>query len=385
MYVERSGFFDAHVVGNEYDRVYLAESFASYFASFIGNGVFGGKSSELQVVASENGGMNVVIRPGQGYINGYWYENTSELQLKLSHADGVLNRIDNIVLRWGLQERTMWLAVSQGEYAVDAKAPALSRTKDYYELCLAQVSIRAGAINIYDSDITDKRLDNAVCGAVTGVVKQIDTNSYGYQLNTFIKRYIATADERYNSNFIPSLEDLKLRAQAAYQDFVSFLNTLSATANNAQAAYLALLSTHRSEATAEINRLIAELQGLLSGDIASALSERLTEVERKTNTNVNVATINHNKGLYPHVDLYEFVYGWGIGGAGVGPAGGGSLVSVPNFVYEMPNDNSLKIKVADGYGTVEGVYKFDDDKYVVNFKDKTVSLVIIIRNEYGKE
>ena len=30
---EQCGFFDAHVVGNEYDRVYLAEQFARYFAS----------------------------------------------------------------------------------------------------------------------------------------------------------------------------------------------------------------------------------------------------------------------------------------------------------------------------------------------------------------
>ena len=32
---ERSGFFDAHFVNGEYDRVYLSEHFAKYFANFI--------------------------------------------------------------------------------------------------------------------------------------------------------------------------------------------------------------------------------------------------------------------------------------------------------------------------------------------------------------
>ena len=45
---EQSGFFNAHLIDGEYDRVYLAEHFAKYFASFIGNGIFGGKSNELQ-------------------------------------------------------------------------------------------------------------------------------------------------------------------------------------------------------------------------------------------------------------------------------------------------------------------------------------------------
>lgn len=192
--MERSGFFDAHVVGNEYDRVYLAESFAKYFASFIGNGVFGARSTELQVRASEDGGMSVYVKPGQGYINGYWYENTSDLVLRIDNADGVLNRIDNIVLQWGLAERSMNLVVKKGTFAAEAVAPALLRDAEHYELKLAEVSVRAGAINIYDVDIVDKRLDTSVCGPVVGAVEQIDSRSYGSQLNGFIERYIARVE-----------------------------------------------------------------------------------------------------------------------------------------------------------------------------------------------
>ena len=51
--MERCGFFDANLVGEEYDRVYLASQFAAYFASFIGNGVYASKSDKLQVVEQD--------------------------------------------------------------------------------------------------------------------------------------------------------------------------------------------------------------------------------------------------------------------------------------------------------------------------------------------
>lgn len=377
--MERSGFFDAYVVGNEYDRVYLAESFARYFASFIGNGVFGARSTELQVRAAADGGMYVTIKPGQGWINGYWYENTDDLTLKIDNADGVLNRIDNVVLRWGLQERAMNLVVKKGTFAVTASAPALVRNAEYYELKLAEVFVRAGAVSIFNSDIKDTRLDTAVCGAVTGVVNQISSEYYGYQLNAFIERYIAKADNEYLTKFIPSLDALKVRAQQALDDFLAYLKTLEKNANDQLAAFLALLTAQRSEATTEINRLLEELRGLLSGDIASALSERLTEVERKTTNETQVASITHNLGEYRHVDLYEYTYGWGIGGAGEGPAGGGSLISVPIFKYEMSNDNTLRIKTSTGYGTVEGTYKVDDGIYAITFKNQITSLIVMMR------
>ena len=72
---EYSGFFDAHLVDGEYDRVYLAEHFAKYFASFIGNGIFGGKSEELIVRENETTSMGVNVFTGQAFIDGYWYEN----------------------------------------------------------------------------------------------------------------------------------------------------------------------------------------------------------------------------------------------------------------------------------------------------------------------
>ena len=196
--MERSGFFDANLVGEDYDRVYLASSFAAYFASFIGNGVFGGKSNELQILAMETPQMQITVESGQGWINGYWYENSSELFLPIDVADGVLNRIDSVVLRFGTAERNMWLAIKKGTAAITPVAPAVTRNGDYYELQLATISVPAGSLNITQAQITDTRLNAAVCGWVTGVVQQIDTTTLFEQFETYFEEFKQFYEGDYN-------------------------------------------------------------------------------------------------------------------------------------------------------------------------------------------
>ena len=193
---EKSGFFDAHLVNGEYDRVYLAENFARYFASFIGNGIFGGKSNELMVQQKATADMSVRVLSGQGWINGYWYENDNELSLAIDVADGVLNRIDIIVLRWDNSERVIRLAVKKGTSATNPSVPVIQRGADFYELKLAQVYVKAGAIKITQADITDTRLNNEVCGFVHGVIDQFDTTEFGKQIDSFIENFEASSNAK---------------------------------------------------------------------------------------------------------------------------------------------------------------------------------------------
>ncbi len=200
---EHSGFFDAHASvdasGNVvYDRVYLAESFAKYFASFIGNGIFGGKSDELMVKQKETADMSIKVLSGQAFINGYFYENTDELSLAIDNADGVLNRIDLIVLRWDKYERVIRLAVEKGMPASSPSAPSMKRNDDYYELKLAEISVKAGATRITQADITDSRLNSDVCGFVVAVIDQFDTAAFNAQLYAWIDEFKLDSVETVN-------------------------------------------------------------------------------------------------------------------------------------------------------------------------------------------
>lgn len=203
--MERCGFFDANLVGEEYDRVYLAAQFAAYFASFIGNGVYAEHSNQLQVVAMPTPQMQVGVEKGQGWINGYWYENTDTMHLPIEVADGVLNRIDSIVLRLGFAERNMWLMVKKGTPAINPTAPEVTRTADYYDLQLATVSIPASSIRITQAQIQDTRMNQDVCGWVTGVVKQLDTTTLFNQFETYFQEF----KENNQADFDTWFENIK--------------------------------------------------------------------------------------------------------------------------------------------------------------------------------
>ena len=174
--MEFSSFFNS--VGG--DRKYKAEDWAEYFGSFIGNGVFPVPSSGLQCVAQT--GMTVKIQTGKAWINGYFYYNTSDLLVTLKTADGVLQRIDRIVIRWDLSERKITAAVKSSTPSAAPAAPELQRDADAYEIAIADVLVGAGATAIEQSNITDRRYSSSLCGIVTGLIEQLDFSSYSEQL-----------------------------------------------------------------------------------------------------------------------------------------------------------------------------------------------------------
>lgn len=166
------------------DRRYLAEDFREYFSSFIGNGVFPNPSTGLQVYS--NNDMTITVKGGKGWINGAIYVNTDDLILNIDPADGVLNRIDRIVLRFDTLNREIKIYVKKGTFASSPIAPTLQRDADIYELALADVNIKAGSIEILQSNINDLRLNSELCGIVVGTVKEIDTTTLYLKIQAYI-------------------------------------------------------------------------------------------------------------------------------------------------------------------------------------------------------
>ena len=186
--MEKSSFFNSvQAADGSYDREYLAEDFAKYFASFIGNGVFPNPSTNLQVLS--NNDMTISIDIGKAFINGYYYENTTKLVKAIDICDGRLNRIDLVVLRLDFTNREIKTYIKKGTFASSPKAETLQRDSDMYELGLAKVYIKAGATSITQADITDLRLDTDNCGVVTDVVNTVDTS-------TLFAQYMAWYNEK---------------------------------------------------------------------------------------------------------------------------------------------------------------------------------------------
>lgn len=165
--MEKSGFFNS----SDGDRVYDATDFAAYFGDLVSNGVFYASATNLQ--ATPGNGLAVSVAAGSAWINGYRYENTDDLNLPLTTANGSNPRIDRIVVRLSQVSRNIQLAVVDGTPAATPSAPALTRTSDVYELGIADVLIPAAATSIATNNITDTRLNTSLCGLVNSFVTAV--------------------------------------------------------------------------------------------------------------------------------------------------------------------------------------------------------------------
>lgn len=251
---EKSSFFNSV----SHDRRYSAEDWAAYFASFISNGVYAQPSNSLQVVIAT--GMGITIKAGSGFINGYYYRNTTDLGKTLSVADGVYNRIDRIVLRWSLLNRKISVEVLEGTPATVPSASALTRDAEVYELALADVYVGQGVTSIVQSNITDRRADSALCGFVTGVIDQFDFSSLTTQFDAFFSEY----EERIKNEY-DYYEEL---GQARYDSLDASMDAFEA------------------QSKASFEEWFANVQYVLDGDVAGHLQNEIDSMEDTVNSAV---------------------------------------------------------------------------------------------------
>lgn len=200
---ETSGFFNAEVLADgSYDRTYAAEQFAKYFSKFIGNGIFVTPASQLKVIP-KTGELAILVQAGSGYINGYWYDNSSTVSKQLQIASGTQSRIDRVVLRWSVLNRDITLDILTGSPSSAPSAPSVTRDANVYELALADIVVGVGVTEVKEANITDLRNNNSLCGYVAGVVSQIDATNLFSQFTAAFNDWFADlkkqSDERYDS------------------------------------------------------------------------------------------------------------------------------------------------------------------------------------------
>ena len=213
----RYGFFDSEITGEDeegqpiFDRAENAEFVSKIFSALVTNGVYADPADNFAVRASS--GMNITVKAGRGFVNGRFAWTEQDTTLTLSTANSALSRIDAVVLRLSMTDRTISLAIKAGTPASSPFTPSLTRTADIYELRLANISVGAGAKAIKQADITDTRYDTTQCGIVTGMIDQIDTTSlfaqYDDQFKTWFENLENTLDENQATNLQNNINKLE--------------------------------------------------------------------------------------------------------------------------------------------------------------------------------
>ena len=180
---------------NDYD--FDAADVAAYLAGLT-SGVFS-SAEDFPVTAA--GGLKITVGAGRGWVHpsrftGYSITKREADTLTMPLADPSLPRIDRIVMRYDAGARAASLQVLQGTASSTPTAPAISRTELIYDLCLAEITRPAGSTSITTGQITDTRLDEALCGLVRDGVTGIPTD----ELLAAAKERIATLEENASNS-----------------------------------------------------------------------------------------------------------------------------------------------------------------------------------------
>lgn len=196
---ERSFPFDAELVDGKYDRVYMSEIFRKYFFSFVSNGVFAGKGNNLMVTSRLPEVMQVVIKSGQAFTEGAFYDNDDDLILSVASSDNILNRIDAVVVQCDYVQRQVTAKVITGTPAQNPLHYTPVRNADKFELLLAEIYVPFTSTAVKQANITDYRANNAVCGWVTGYLQQIDATSFFNQYQLAYEQFMNEAKEGFGA------------------------------------------------------------------------------------------------------------------------------------------------------------------------------------------
>lgn len=159
---EMSGFFNALLVDNQYDRKYNANDYSDNLAVVIGNGVLRSVNDDLKCTAE---GMVVSVGLGRAWINGHYYLNDTEYTFAPTPSPVGGKRYDRVMLRLdkSLPARRISLVYVQGTESANPTKPAPTRANDVYDLVLADVLVTSNSANV---EVSDTRADAALCGWV---------------------------------------------------------------------------------------------------------------------------------------------------------------------------------------------------------------------------
>lgn len=250
-----------------------AADVAAYLAGRT-SGVFS-SAEDFPVTAA--GGLTVTVGAGRGWVHpsrftGYSITKREADTLALPLADPSLPRIDRIVMRYDAGARAASLQVLQGTASSTPTAPAISRTELIYDLCLAEITRPAGSTAVTTGQITDTRLDEALCGLVRDGATGIPTD----ELLAAAKERIATLEENA-SNSAAAAKDSAEAAKSSETKSAASEKNAKDSETNAQRA----LQDTETEHTAALQD-IARARTTALNDVATSTRTATTAAETAT-------------------------------------------------------------------------------------------------------
>lgn len=150
-------------------------------------------------VTADGSGMSVTLQPGYAWLKrdtywgtAVWTDNPTTFIL--DEADGVLPRIDVIVLQLDKDANAAQLLLRKGAFSNSPVITAPVRDAHADEIYVASVFVGPGAVKISQADVTDLRMDESVCGVMRDGITGIPTAQLQEQVQQLIDHLRAEVD-----------------------------------------------------------------------------------------------------------------------------------------------------------------------------------------------
>lgn len=166
---------------------------AEQAGAFNGTRTSGVWSGEGNLAVTVTGARQLSLSKGLAWFttDDFWgkvYGNTGPISFNLPTADGVLDRICRLVIRWNKTTNTAAAMLISGELSSTPEAPARNMTDELYDLVLADYLVLHGETQASAARLTDQRLNESLCGLMRDGVTRIPTQTLEAQVTALLSQ-----------------------------------------------------------------------------------------------------------------------------------------------------------------------------------------------------
>lgn len=190
--------------GLELDRAVDASMYRRLMSKYFSTGVFPDDTdSAFKVLAFDK---NIIVKKGSANINGVYAELEEDVTINVTDYISSSNTVTlAVALRnddtLSVRKTTVQIITNNTNQLVPP-----TRNSTIYDIYIAKVELEPNAITVYQSDITDLRLNTEYCGVVTTTVKGVDTTTFYDQFQGALDRFLETVQSAIDGTIAGNLQ-----------------------------------------------------------------------------------------------------------------------------------------------------------------------------------
>lgn len=191
--------------GLELDRAVDASMYRRLMSKYFTTGVFPDSTdSAFKVLAFDK---NIIVKKGSANINGVYAELEEDVTINVTDYISSSNTVTlAVALRnddtLSVRKTTVQIITNNTNQLVPP-----TRNSTIYDIYIAKVELEPNAITVYQSDITDLRLNTEYCGVVTATVKGVDTTTFYDQFQGALDKFLDTVDQALDGTLAGNLQN----------------------------------------------------------------------------------------------------------------------------------------------------------------------------------